>query len=320
MGLFAKKPKKMCPMCGNPASWFLPTKVEDQPLCDDCSSKVFELSTELQGKVLENMTTLREYFDVFDVNKALRDNFQETFRLEFGLFGGCIRLDVPHRILRLSDSDNAFAYEGENIVSFRITEDETTLFEGTRDALVCYESDIPRRVKDMGDEIDRYLIERRQCEHLEFMEEELARQAEARGEIYTKRYIPSPDYASLNPLKKFHVYIETDHPYRKEQKEYKQNAPTFAYNNPTITGYLDEYEAIAGDLRRLAEGLIAIINPNAPKREIASETASGSRAAPSAAAAPADPVVEIQRYKALLDSGAITEEEFTAKKRQLLGI
>lgn len=33
-----------------------------------------------------------------------------------------------------------------------------------------------------------------------------------------------------------------------------------------------------------------------------------------------DPVKEIQKYKSLLDSGAITEEEFTAKKRQLLGI
>ena len=36
--------------------------------------------------------------------------------------------------------------------------------------------------------------------------------------------------------------------------------------------------------------------------------------------APADAVNEIQKYKALLDAGVLTEEEFTAKKRQLLGI
>lgn len=36
--------------------------------------------------------------------------------------------------------------------------------------------------------------------------------------------------------------------------------------------------------------------------------------------APVDPVTEIQKFKGLLDSGAITEEEFAAKKRQLLGI
>ena len=43
----------------------------------------------------------------------------------------------------------------------------------------------------------------------------------------------------------------------------------------------------------------------------------GTEPAPSA---PVDTVTELQRYKALLEQGIITEEEFTAKKRQLLGI
>ncbi len=33
-----------------------------------------------------------------------------------------------------------------------------------------------------------------------------------------------------------------------------------------------------------------------------------------------DPVEEIKRYKELYDSGAITEEEYDAKKKQLLGL
>lgn len=33
-----------------------------------------------------------------------------------------------------------------------------------------------------------------------------------------------------------------------------------------------------------------------------------------------DPADEIMKYKKLLDAGAITEEEFTAKKKQLLGL
>ncbi|MBR6677388.1 MAG: SHOCT domain-containing protein [Oscillospiraceae bacterium] len=33
-----------------------------------------------------------------------------------------------------------------------------------------------------------------------------------------------------------------------------------------------------------------------------------------------DAVSEIQRFKALVDQGILTEEEFAAKKRQLLGI
>jgi hypothetical protein len=48
-------------------------------------------------------------------------------------------------------------------------------------------------------------------------------------------------------------------------------------------------------------------------------------AAPAPAAAPAaptepDPAAEIQKYAALKDQGLITEEEFAAKKKGILGI
>ena len=42
--------------------------------------------------------------------------------------------------------------------------------------------------------------------------------------------------------------------------------------------------------------------------------------AAAAATAPTDAVAEIKKYKDLLDSGIITEEEFAAKKKQLMGI
>lgn len=42
-----------------------------------------------------------------------------------------------------------------------------------------------------------------------------------------------------------------------------------------------------------------------------------ARNAPVAASTPAD---EIKKYKDLLDSGIITQEEFDAKKKQLLGV
>ncbi len=43
-------------------------------------------------------------------------------------------------------------------------------------------------------------------------------------------------------------------------------------------------------------------------------------APPAAAPAEADPVAEIQKFAALRDAGVLTEEEFAAKKKQLLGI
>ncbi|MBQ3131193.1 MAG: SHOCT domain-containing protein [Clostridia bacterium] len=41
---------------------------------------------------------------------------------------------------------------------------------------------------------------------------------------------------------------------------------------------------------------------------------------PVTASAAADPIAEIQRFKALMDQGIITEADFEAKKRQLLGL
>lgn len=317
MGLFGGN-RKMCPVCGNKASRFLPLKVEGEPLCGECSSKVLELPDDLQNSALETMESLRAYFAVFDENQTLRQSFQTSYQHDFGILGGCICLDTAHRLLRLSSSDNAFVFEPENIKLFRISEDSAPLFEGTKDALVCYQSAAPDRARSMGREVDRFRLERRQCEQLRHMEEEMERQAKARGDTYMSRYISLPDVSTLNPFQKYYVYLELDHPYRKMNKEFKETGPGFSDYDTSIEGYLQAYETASGEMRALADNLMAVINPDAPEREVPLQAAPGTQDAP--AAAPADPVAEIQRYKGLLDGGIITEEEFAAKKRQLLGI
>lgn len=324
MGLFGGG-KKLCPICGNPVSWFLPIKWNGQPLCDACGGKLTELSGDIRGKVEESETSIREYFAAFDENQALRGSFQQTYRHDFGIFfGGCVCLDIPQRLLRLSSSDNAFVYGAENIVSFRITEDDAPLFEGTKDELVCYQSAVPGRVMGMEYEVDRMRMEIRQCEQMKRMEEHMEQQAKARGENYTAQYISTPDPSCLNPFKKYHVYIELDHPYKKEKKEFKEDGPGFNSYDPTVRGYMSAYENSSKEMRTLAASLMAVINPDAPERQVGgpvdAQDAPGARTMPVTPAAPADPVAEIQKYKGLLDSGAITEEEFTAKKRQLMGI
>lgn len=322
MGLFGGgKPKKLCPICGNPVSWFLPIKWNDQPLCDVCGGKLTELSADIRAKVEESEASIREYFAAFDANQLLRDSFRENYRCEFGLFGGCICLDTERRILRLSGSGNAFAYGPETIVSFRITEDTSPLFECTQEGMVCYYSAAPDKVRGLDAEISRYMEELRHAEHMRRMEEQMERHAERHGETYIKDYIPDPDVGRLNPFGKYGIYIQLEHPYRTEAKEFKKDAPGFNSYSPSIDGYLAAYSQSYNEMRELAEKVMAVINPDAPVREVGGPAeAPGSRAMPAAPAAPADPVTEIQRYKALLDSGVITDEEFTAKKRQLLGI
>lgn len=324
MGLFGGS-RKLCPVCGKPASRFLPVKVEGEPLCGDCDGKVLEVPGDLRDSVLANMTALREYLAVYDENVALRGSFQETYRRDFGLFGGCICLDVPRRLLRLSESSDAFVFEPQNILSFRILEDESPLFEGTKDELVCYQSAIPDRVRGMTLELERFRMDREQYEQLERMDEFMKQQAEQTGTTYSPRYHSAPDVGRLNPFKKYYIHLELDHPYRKTKAKYKENASGFSDYDTSIEGYLEGYENHTQEMRGLAENLMAVINPDAPRRNVPLQSEAkdgGVRLLPiiPTSAAPADAVAEIQRYKGLLDSGAITEEEFTAKKRQLLGI
>ena len=62
--------------------------------------------------------------------------------------------------------------------------------------------------------------------------------------------------------------------------------------------------------------LMQFIAPGAP------ETGAGAAqtAAPAQTGGAPNAVEELKQYKSLLDAGVITEEEFAAKKRQLLGI
>ena len=69
-------------------------------------------------------------------------------------------------------------------------------------------------------------------------------------------------------------------------------------------------------LHTLARNLMQFIAPGAP------ETGAGAAqtAAPAQTGGAPNAVEELKQYKSLLDAGVITEEEFAAKKRQLLSI
>ena len=97
------------------------------------------------------------------------------------------------------------------------------------------------------------------------------------------------------------------------------SAPVFSSQYPSVDDYLREYDDKVNELHELAAQLAHIMNPAAAERwEDEVQTAASAPAA--AAPAAADPVAEIQKYKLLFDAGVITEEEFAAKKKQLLGI
>lgn len=79
-----------------------------------------------------------------------------------------------------------------------------------------------------------------------------------------------------------------------------------------MDSFLHKYDEKVNELHTLARNLMQFIAPGA--------ASAAQTAAPAQAGGASSTVEELKQYKALLDAGVLTEEEFAAKKRQLLGI
>lgn len=146
-----------------------------------------------------------------------------------------------------------------------------------------------------------------------------------------------PTFDMKEPVEKFAVELTLAHPYWHSFRE-EIGAPDFDSYNPSTAEYLNEYEDDVNGLHELAAALLHIMDASgteqwdedpyaasasaasADSASVAAAAAAAAVAAVQQSAAPVDTVAEIQKYKALLDAGVLTEEEFAAKKKQLLGI
>mgnify|MGYP004475449899 FL=1 len=326
MGLFSNN-KKLCPLCGAPTPRLLATKVEDMPLCKECANKI-----DLPGGALNTMSLadVEKYMTVYEENRARREQFTETLRRSFGFLSGTLTLDTDHRLFRVGPGDGAFAFGPENLKAFRILEDGKVLFEGRDGVLYCHYSDVADRAAAMQPAIDRFYMDVHEYERMEDMDRRMHRD----GDDRPVRFRPTFDMKA--PAQKFTVELTLAHPYWHNFRE-ETGAPDFDSYDPSVAEYLNEYEDEVNGLHELAAALLHIMDANGAEQwddvpggqtaqadstaAAAAAAAAAAVAAVQASAAPAvDAVAEIQKYKALLDAGVLTEEEFTAKKRQLLGI
>ena len=156
---------------------------------------------------------------------------------------------------------------------------------------------------------------------MERMERMRDRQERRPGEPDDRRPdIPAPRFDVEAPVRKFNVEVTLDDPYWKSFRD-ELNAPDFSSFDPSVNDYLCDYDNKVSELHDMAFALARVMNPAA--REIWDDDAAAAPAQPAAQVqtAPAvDTVAELQKYKMLLDTGVLTEEEFAAKKKQLLGI
>ena len=302
MGLFSNK-KKLCPICGNPTPRLLPTKIEGEAICKECDGKV-DLPTGAINSM--SLTDFKEYLAAFEENQALQQEFEE------------------HGLFRMKDGAG-WAFQGKDIKSIRISEDSSPLYESASGTLKCYASQVPARVDALSAQIAQFHMEKQMFQRREAMEglhragqetPEERRERERDNNLYRPKFdVPAP-------VEKFRIEIRLNHPDGKYRDE-KISGPEFDRDYPRAADYMKSYREQTEELHLLAKKLMHMMDPNAGETQVGGAAAAAATAQPAAQAVstvPADAVAEIQKYKALLDAGVLTEEEFTAKKRQLLGI
>lgn len=305
MGLFTNN-KKLCPVCNSPTPRIFPTAVEGMPICKECNRKI-----DLPDDMVKQMSVaeFRQYIDFWTQNKALQDAFTEDLRLVASYEANNFLVDTTHGWFRLKEEKNSLVFEASNLVSFQILEDNKLLFESAGDVLKCYKSNLPDQVKEMSEEISQLAVQIQVNEEMERMERERQRERERNGDTSSSDYHYRPEISLPVPLQYFYIELTLNHPYWGEYHG-KKYGPRFNRSNPSVGAYLREYELNVDCLHEIAVALMQMINPNATEVHEGADTE-----------APAsDAVSEIKRYKELMDAGIITEAEFTAKKRQLLGI
>lgn len=309
MGLFGKKDP--CAICGGKVKGLFSSKIDGQYVCDECYGTV-----DLPAYATSNMTieTFKEYMAFREENAKLKEKFVKSEMIDFGLLDTKLVFDYQNKFLCLDKNLNATIFEGKHIVSFSILEDTMPLFEGNPAGLRRYVSTVPSRVLTLAPMIDQFLMKKRMNKQT--------------GQNDT---IDIPE-----PFRNFNLVIRFEHPYWNEFKA-DMGAPFFLNNNPSIEDYMRDYNEKVATMEKLARALMKIAFNGTAEQLIDSGvsgigvpvtiqgTFGSTMGAPvgtmqTAGTSSEDAVEAIRKFKDLLDQGLITEEEFNAKKRQILGI
>ncbi len=318
MGLFSNQ-KKPCPICGNPTPRLLPQKFEEQPICKECEKKIDLPKERLNGMSLADF---REYLVAYEENAALRFAFKATYSYSFGgaFSNNTFQLDEENGLIRLRSKEESWAIERHYLKSFQIYEDDRLLFENGDGTLKSHPSDVPERARALEPSVMAFQAQRREYERREQMErarragnetDEQHRERERVNNVYR------PRFEDPRLVREFRIEMTFDHPYWTAYTD-TVNAPSFDETTPSVEDYLESYRKKTDEWHLIAEKLMHMIDPFAG--ETRAEEAQAQNVTAGTAGNGTDAATEIKKFKELLDEGIITEEEFAAKKRQLLGL
>lgn len=300
MGLF--KPKDPCPICGGKVPRLFPRKVAGVAICSQCHGTV-----DLPPGVEEEMSLedFVQYMRFREQNQTLKDIFEVQGEMDFGWLSDKFFFDFDRQLLCFNKNLDTTIFEGSQIQSFGMYQDWSPLIECSRDGLIRYETTVPQQVRDMAPSLELYRAQRQMQREMERERERI--EAEHPGSsTYTSAHtcVDIPE-----PFANFNIQINFDHPYW-EKHVATMSGPRFDNDYPSAERYLRDYERDLETIGELAGALIQLAFPDVPEVE-----PHGAQRQERSGAA-----MDLRELKQLLDDGIITEAEFAAKKRQLLGI
>ena len=302
MGLFSKK--SPCPICGGKISWFLPTKIEGEYICDTCNNKI---DMENDKRIHLTMQGFKKYLTFYNQNQLLKDQFVISERIDFGLWDTKIIFDYKHKLFCMSKNPDKTVFEGKHLKSFTIKEDSMPLFEGSAEGIRRYTSTVPERAMALAPQIAQFMMNREMARVVDKMDDG------NENRITSMQYFDIPE-----PFQTFNVELHLDHPYWTVIK-CDMEGPRFDNNRPDVNDYIREYKRSIEEIEKLVLALKTISFQGIPGRFMGSSTVRAQEVN-IVSAPPVDAIEEIKKYKALMEEGIISQKEFEAKKKQLLGI
>ncbi|PHV70554.1 hypothetical protein CS063_09630 [Sporanaerobium hydrogeniformans] len=302
MGLFSKKPP--CPICGGKISWLLPAKIEGEYICNACYNK---MDMESDKAINLTMQEFKEYLMFYDQNQLLKDQFVISEQIDFGVWDTKIIFDYLNKLFCMSKNLDKTVFEGSQLKSFTIKEDNVPLFEGSAEGIRRYISTVPERAMTMAPQISQFMMNRQMARTLDRLDD-----GKANGST-TMQYFDIPE-----PFQAFNVELYFDHPYWTVIK-CDMDGPRFNNTHPDVNDYLRSYQRSMEEIEKLVTALKTVAFPSATEQFVSPGTAAtGTVHTPMTPSA--DAIEEIKKYKTLMEDGIISQQEFDAKKRQLLGI
>ncbi len=233
MSIFSKKTP--CFICGGKISWFLPTKIEGEYICGTCYRKI-DMDADKASYL--TMQEFKEYLVFYDQNQLLKEQFVITEQIDFGFWDTKIIFDYQNKLFCMSENLDRTVFEGKQLKSFTIKEDNALLFESSATGIKQYASTVPERAMATELQISQFMMNRQM----------------------TRALIPEP-------FQTFNVELHFDHPYWTVIK-CDMDGPRFNNAHPDVNDYLNDYQRSIEEIKKLVAALNKVAFPGAPDQFI----------------------------------------------------